>query len=114
MRQTLGVAVFSGMLGVTLFGIFLTPVFFYVVEWVSETSLFNNPWMKRFHDVSLDILTLRFVPRLAHEYWSARPVKRPIAAPRSLNGSAGTNGAAPLMNDPAAPAGDEGVQAKPK
>jgi Cu/Ag efflux pump CusA len=32
MRRTLGVAVFSGMLGVTLFGIFLTPVFFYVVQ----------------------------------------------------------------------------------
>ncbi len=31
MRSTLGVAVFSGMLGVTAFGIFLTPVFFYVV-----------------------------------------------------------------------------------
>ena len=30
MRRTLGTAVFSGMLGVTLFGIFLTPVFFYV------------------------------------------------------------------------------------
>jgi multidrug efflux pump len=33
MRQTLGTAVFSGMLGVTLFGIFLTPVFFYVIQW---------------------------------------------------------------------------------
>lgn len=32
MRRALGIAVFSGMLGVTLFGIFLTPVFFYVVE----------------------------------------------------------------------------------
>ena len=32
MRRTLGTAVFSGMLGVTLFGIFLTPVFFYVVR----------------------------------------------------------------------------------
>ena len=32
MRRTLGTAVFSGMLGVTAFGIFLTPVFFYVVE----------------------------------------------------------------------------------
>jgi multidrug efflux pump len=31
MRRTLGIAVFSGMLGVTLFGIFLTPVFYYVV-----------------------------------------------------------------------------------
>ena len=36
MRQTLGVAVFSGMLGVTLFGIFLTPVFFYVIQWFGE------------------------------------------------------------------------------
>jgi hydrophobe/amphiphile efflux-1 (HAE1) family protein len=33
MRYALGVAVFSGMLGVTLFGIFLTPVFFYVLQW---------------------------------------------------------------------------------
>ena len=32
MRQTLGTAVFAGMLGVTLFGIFLTPVFFYVIQ----------------------------------------------------------------------------------
>jgi multidrug efflux pump len=31
MRQALGTAVFSGMLGVTFFGIFLTPVFFSVV-----------------------------------------------------------------------------------
>ena len=32
MRHTLGIAVFSGMLGVTLFGIFLTPVFYFVLE----------------------------------------------------------------------------------
>ncbi len=32
MRRSLGVAVFSGMLGVTLFGIFLTPVFYYVLQ----------------------------------------------------------------------------------
>lgn len=31
MRRTLGIAVFSGMLGVTLFGILLTPVFYYVI-----------------------------------------------------------------------------------
>jgi multidrug efflux pump len=31
MRSTLGIAVFSGMLGVTIFGIFLTPVFYYVI-----------------------------------------------------------------------------------
>jgi multidrug efflux pump subunit AcrB len=31
MRRSLGTAVFSGMLGVTFFGIFLTPVFFYSI-----------------------------------------------------------------------------------
>jgi len=31
MRQAMGVAVFSGMIGVTLFGLFLTPVFFVTV-----------------------------------------------------------------------------------
>jgi multidrug efflux pump subunit AcrB len=36
MRRTLGTAVFSGMLGVTLFGIFLTPVFFYVIQWLMD------------------------------------------------------------------------------
>ena len=38
MRRTLGTAVFSGMLGVTLFGIFLTPVFFYVIDWFSSRN----------------------------------------------------------------------------
>ncbi|HEY2761535.1 MAG TPA: efflux RND transporter permease subunit, partial [Pirellulales bacterium] len=32
MRRTLGVAVFSGMLGVTIFGVFLTPIFFNVIQ----------------------------------------------------------------------------------
>ena len=32
MRRSLGTAVFGGMLGVTLFGIFLTPVFYYVIQ----------------------------------------------------------------------------------
>jgi hydrophobe/amphiphile efflux-1 (HAE1) family protein len=36
MRRTLGIAVFSGMLGVTLFGIFLTPVFYNVIQWLSD------------------------------------------------------------------------------
>ncbi|HLN32246.1 MAG TPA: efflux RND transporter permease subunit [Gemmataceae bacterium] len=33
MRVGLGVAVFSGMLGVTLFGLFFTPVFYVVIRW---------------------------------------------------------------------------------
>ena len=32
MRRAMGIAVFSGMLGVTLFGLFLTPVFFVAIE----------------------------------------------------------------------------------
>ncbi len=36
MRRSLGTAVFSGMIGVTLFGIFLTPVFYYVISWCAE------------------------------------------------------------------------------
>jgi multidrug efflux pump subunit AcrB len=32
MRQALGLAVFGGMLGVTLFGVFLTPVFYFVIR----------------------------------------------------------------------------------
>jgi multidrug efflux pump len=41
MRQALGVAVFSGMLGVTFFGIFLTPVFFYTLRRFGERQ--QNP-----------------------------------------------------------------------
>jgi multidrug efflux pump len=36
MRRTLGIAVFSGMLGVTAFGIFFTPVFYSVIRWFTE------------------------------------------------------------------------------
>jgi len=37
MRRALGTAVFGGMLGVTLFGIFLTPVFYFVIQWLNDT-----------------------------------------------------------------------------
>ena len=43
MRRTLGTAVFSGMLGVTLFGIFLTPVFYYVIQWFADTQMGGAP-----------------------------------------------------------------------
>jgi multidrug efflux pump len=35
MRQSLGTAVFSGMIGVTFFGLFLTPIFYVVTRWFS-------------------------------------------------------------------------------
>jgi multidrug efflux pump len=47
MRQSLGTAVFSGMVGVTLFGIFLTPVFFYVIQGLGESRLFDSPTVRR-------------------------------------------------------------------
>ena len=36
MRRAIGTAVFSGMLGVTFFGIFLTPVFYVVIRRITE------------------------------------------------------------------------------
>ncbi|MBA4804645.1 MAG: multidrug efflux RND transporter permease subunit [Brevundimonas sp.] len=36
MRQSLGTAVFSGMLGVTLFGLIFTPVFYVVCRWLGS------------------------------------------------------------------------------
>jgi hydrophobe/amphiphile efflux-1 (HAE1) family protein len=36
LRQALGTAVFFGMLGVTLFGLVFTPVFYVVVRWIGE------------------------------------------------------------------------------
>jgi multidrug efflux pump len=43
MRRTLGVAVFFGMLGVTFFGIFLTPVFYYVIDWLASRGKTAEP-----------------------------------------------------------------------
>src|SRR5437588_5359327 len=43
MRRTLGTAVFAGMLGVTLFGIFLTPVFYYVIQWFNDLRTAGTP-----------------------------------------------------------------------
>ena len=36
MRQSLGTSVFSGMLGVTFFGLIFTPVFYVVMRWVAS------------------------------------------------------------------------------
>jgi hydrophobe/amphiphile efflux-1 (HAE1) family protein len=46
MRQAMGVAVFSGMIGVTLFGLFLTPVFYSVLMklgWKRASSSVQKP-----------------------------------------------------------------------
>ena len=38
MRQSLGIAVFSGMLGVTFFGLIFTPVFYVVARWAASLA----------------------------------------------------------------------------
>jgi len=46
MRQAMGLAVFSGMIGVTLFGLFLTPVFYTVLMklgWKHAPAAVRNP-----------------------------------------------------------------------
>jgi len=47
MRRSLGTAVFSGMFGVTSFGIFLTPVFFYVIIGIGESRLLGSAALRR-------------------------------------------------------------------
>ncbi|MEN6406438.1 MAG: efflux RND transporter permease subunit, partial [Thermoguttaceae bacterium] len=68
MRRTLGLAVFSGMLGVTLFGIFLTPVFFNVVDWLGSTRLFDSRPMRWIRFLTLEIFALGFVLTLARQW----------------------------------------------
>ncbi len=65
MRRTLGTAVFSGMLGVTLFGIVLTPVFFFTIDWLGETSIFHSRLAHRLGNLALDVFALRSVRKTA-------------------------------------------------
>ena len=58
MRRALGTAVFSGMLGVTLFGIFLTPVFFYVIEKSAKWKIFSTGWIKQLGAISLRVIRM--------------------------------------------------------
>jgi hydrophobe/amphiphile efflux-1 (HAE1) family protein len=39
LRQTLGTAVFSGMIGVTAFGLVFTPVFYVIARWIAQLRL---------------------------------------------------------------------------
>jgi multidrug efflux pump len=65
MRKALGVAVFSGMLGVTLFGLVLTPVFFYTIDYLGSTHIFGSDRLRRVNRIVLGILSLRPVRGLA-------------------------------------------------
>jgi len=48
-RRLLGTAVFSGMLGVTLFGLLLTPVFYVAVQAVAQRLRPSSPKTGNLH-----------------------------------------------------------------
>ena len=52
MRQAMGIAVFAGMLGVTLFGLFLTPVFYVVMRALAARFERHAPTLKTSMDRS--------------------------------------------------------------
>jgi multidrug efflux pump subunit AcrB len=86
MRQALGTAVFGGMIGVTLFGIFLTPVFFYAVDWLGDSHVFRSAFMRRLSAVSVGVLGAVGHPwRYARRLVESWPARRP-AAPVVRNG----------------------------
>jgi multidrug efflux pump len=73
MRRSLGTAVLSGMLGVTLFGILLTPVFFSVIQQSSESRLLAKAavrWIGSTFFGSLAGLALGY---LLEQLWGAHP-----------------------------------------
>jgi multidrug efflux pump len=78
MRQALGVAVFSGMLGVTFFGILLTPVFFSVIDWVDSTPALHSHLAHRINRVMLGVFAFGYVRQLGR--WSRRTVELRLAA----------------------------------
>jgi hydrophobe/amphiphile efflux-1 (HAE1) family protein len=43
LRQTLGTAVFAGMIGVTAFGLLFTPIFYVVCRWIAEKTRRRHP-----------------------------------------------------------------------
>ena len=45
LRQTLGTAVFAGMIGVTAFGLVFTPVFYVIARWIAELGLWGK-WQR--------------------------------------------------------------------
>ena len=95
MRQTLGVAVFSGMLGVTLFGIFLTPVFYFVIQWVIDRRKESRACAA---EIAVERETTPNGRR--HHGKSANGQPRPTAADVAYDGDGNGNGSAEAHQPP--------------
>jgi multidrug efflux pump len=95
MRHTLGTTVFSGMLGVTVFGIFLTPVFFFVVNRLADARVFTTAPVRFASGLALDLLSLGYLKRLARRVsraTAAAPSEAVSSRRASANGHAHGNG----------------------
>jgi multidrug efflux pump len=94
MRRTLGTAVFSGMLGVTLFGIVLTPVFFSTIDWLGNSRLFGSRSARLIGAVAIGALTLGF--------WQLRrataALHRSVVTPRPVEVNGAAKGKIPIQN----------------
>jgi multidrug efflux pump len=109
MRRRLGVAVFSGMLGVTFFGIFLTPVFFNVIEWCKEsavhTRIGRTAGLALKYALPILTLGLSLLPELFA--WRSRSRKIPFEGPVSPHAAQELNGH-PAQAFPSPPGGGRG------
>jgi multidrug efflux pump len=66
------------MVGVTLFGIFLTPVFFYVLQGLGEARMFNSPLAHRIGFILVVLLNVLFLGLPSLLLFLMRPlVRRP-------------------------------------
>ena len=99
MRKALGTAVFSGMIGVTFFGLFLTPVFFYVIDRFASAPVWGTPALAWINRVSIDLLSLRPLRRLLSS--PLAPVLRGEGP--GVRGSATGRATAPLTPNPSPP-----------
>jgi multidrug efflux pump len=87
MRRTLGTAVFSGMLGVTIFGLVLTPVFFYTIDRLGDWHLFRSGPVRAVGGFALDILRLGFIVRPLHRAARRFAGSAPAGRPHEHNGA---------------------------
>jgi multidrug efflux pump len=80
MRRTLGTAVFSGMIGVTFFGILLTPVFFFVIDRLASSHVLTSGRLHHLSNVILDVVSLGFLRRQLRARFARATVRVPTAA----------------------------------
>jgi multidrug efflux pump len=78
MRRTLGTTVFSGMLGVTAFGLLLTPIFFVLIDWVASLAIFRSAAARRIGSILLGIFALGYVRQAARWAVQRRPCRKPV------------------------------------